>query len=96
MKKSLTAILISGAFILGMNCSDDIKKTKSLLNNKISETGYERPYSIRVVNVNGEYGIETYLFDTDSGQSKRILKNMELEEEYNTTDFLVDIYQIFN
>lgn len=93
--KKLLALLVPGAFILGAYCSDEIKETKSLLNYRVSETGYERPYNIRILTVEGREGIETYLHDPVSGESKRILRGMELEHEYTLTDSVLDIIDLF-
>ncbi len=95
MKNKLAAILISGAFALGANCSDDLRQTKSMLNGHVSETGYERPYSIRIITVQGRNGIETYLSDPVSGKSKRILRDMELEQGQNYIDSILEIYNLF-
>ena len=92
MKKNLMAILFPAAFLLGVNCSDEIKGFRTLLNEKISETGYERPYSLRIITVNRRDGINTYLYDPVSGESKRILNGMDIEREYNMIDAAFDIY----
>lgn len=91
----ISLILFSGAFMLGVNCSEDVRQLKSLLNETVSETGYEKPYNLRIVNANGKDGLETYLIDASSGKSKRVLRGMDFEQEYNAADALVDLYNIF-
>lgn len=96
MNKTLAAILISGAFALGVGYSEDIRNMKTFLNEKVSESSYERPYHLRVINIKGTNGIETYLYDPISKQSKKILRGMELEERYSITDIALEVYGLFN
>lgn len=96
MNKTLAAILISGSFALGVGYSEDIRNMKSFLNEKVSESGYERPYHLRVINVETNNGIETYLYDPISKKSRRLLKGMELERKYSITDIALEVYGLFD
>lgn len=94
MNKTLAAILISGSFALGVSYSEDVRNMKSFLNEKVSETSYERPYHLRVINVETNNGIETYLYDPISKRSKKVLRGMQLEERYSAVDLALDLYNL--
>lgn len=96
MNKKLAMVLVSGAFALGVNCSEEIRSMRSFLNEKVSDNSYERPYSLKVISVRSNDGIETYLYDPISKKSKRVLHGMELERKYSITDIALDVYALFD
>ncbi len=95
MKRGLIAGMALGAFLLGANCSDELRKLKSLTSYNVSETGYEHPYSVRVSNVDGRDGLETYLVDDASGESRRLLRGMRLEERKSLAGSIIGLYYLF-
>lgn len=95
MKRGWIAGIALGSFLLGANCSDELRKLNFLTGYHVSETGFEHPYSVKITNVNGRDGLETYLVDDETGQSKRLLKGMKFEERRSVVDSIINLYYIF-
>lgn len=99
MKNWMAAVLAAVSLTAGAYFSEEIKSIICHKNNIAQESFYERPYALKIIHIERNGKIETYLMDKLTKDYRKISKGFEMENAKGIgiekkVDILFKIYSI--